>query len=420
MWLFNLREYLHSSLWFIPAMCVTGAIALAQLLVMLDKQGHPAWMERITFQGDAENARTFLTTISSSMITFTGLVFTITIVVLQLASQQFSPRVLRTFLRDRQSQLAMGVFVATFTYAIVVLRQIRSPAPGPEFVPNISITVGFLFVLLSLAVFVAYIHHISQSIRVGKITESISAETRATIADIYDHDFVRERVKPPTTDPSRVLNAPKAGVVTALDRDSLRDAATTADCVLEVVPAVGDFVPEGAPLIRIYGDPQIDDDIVHHVGIAQERTMEQDVAFGFRQLVDIAQKALSPAVNDPTTAVQAIDEMHDLLRRLVTRPFPIGQRFDSDGALRLMYPVMTWKGYVSLACAELRHYGATSIQVMRRMRAMLEDLREIAPGDRLRPIETELKLLDAAVERSWPDLEDRRAGLAADHQGVGD
>lgn len=189
--------------------------------------------------------------------------------------------------------------------------------------------------------------------------------------------------------------------------------------MLEIVPAVGDFVPQGGRLILSYGERPIDLTITRHVGLGQERTMEQDPAFGFRQLVDIAQKALSPAINDPTTAVQCVDAMHDLLRRLVSCPFPTGQRCDATGALRLLFPVVSWDAYVTLACLELRHYGGASIQVVRRLRAMLEDLRDLAPEDRLEPIERELKLLDAAVDRSWRDVEDRRAGAVADEQGVG-
>ena len=148
--------------------------------------------------------------------------------------------------------------------------------------------------------------------------------------------------------------------------------------------------------------------------------MAQAPPFGFRQLVDIAQKALSPAINDPTTAVQATDQMHDLLRRLVNRAFPSGQMFDDDGRFRLVFPVTTWDDYVRLACTELRHYGQGSVQVMRRMKAMLDDLHEIALSERLEPIEGELKLVDEAVERAWPDLEDRRFAATSDRQGMGD
>jgi len=414
---FWVRENIRTSLWFVPTVCVIASILLAVGLGQLDKRVDSGWIERFTFQGDADNARTMLTTISTSMITFTGLVFTITIVVLQLASQQLSPRVLRTFLRDRLSQLSLGVFVATFTYSMVVLRELR-PDQGGDYIPNISITVAFGLVLLSIGFFVAYIHHISQSIRIGNLAESIADETDAAIADIYDHDDVAA-MSEPSGDPVQVIHAPSRGVLAAMNRDALVDTARSADAIVKVLPAVGDFIPVGAPVLAVYRN-RIPEDSVEHLALSPERTMTQDPAFGFRQLVDIGQKALSPAVNDPTTAVQAIDLMHDLLRKLATRPFPRGQRCDDEGKLRLTFPVMTWDAYVHLACDELRHYGATSLQVMRRLRAMLEDIHSVAPADRRLVVEKQLGLLSAAIERNWADVEDRALGLVGDPQGIGD
>lgn len=416
--LFWLREHLRVSLWFVPTLCVLASILIATALIQVDARVHSGWIERLTFRGDAEHARTILTTISTSMITFTGLVFTITIVVLQLASQQLSPRLLRTFLRDRISQLALGVFVATFTYSMAVLREFR-PAEQGGFVPNISVTVGFGFVLLSIGFFVAYIHHISQAIRIGNLTEALANETDAAIEDIYDHDEPPERLPEPEGDPIQTIASEERGVLAAMDRDMLVEAARGSDSVVRVVPAVGDFIPRGSAVLEVYGNP-MPHEVTQHLALSPERTMAQDPAFGFRQLVDVAQKALSPAVNDPTTAVQSIDLMHDLLRTLATRPFPSGQRVDDDGELRLIFPVMTWEAYVHLACDELRHYGATSLQVMRRMRAMLEDLDSVAPDDRQPVVQKQLHLLDAAIQRNWPDVEDQHLGLIGDPQGLGD
>lgn len=418
---FWIRENLRTSLWFIPTVCVLLSILLAVVLGRLDARVDSGWLESFTFRGDADNARTFLTTIATSMITFTALVFTITIVVLQLASQQLSPRVLRAFLRDRLSQVSLGVFVATFTYSLVVLRELRPDAaqPGGQFVPNISITVGFALVLLSIAFFVAYIHHIAQSIRIGNLAELIAQETDDAIHDIYDHDEVASRVEAPHGPPDQVIVSKGRGVLAAVDRDGLVAVAAGEDAVVKVIPAVGDFVPRGAPVMEVYGTA-LSEDVAGFLALAPERTMAQDPAFGFRQLVDIAQKALSPAVNDPTTAVQAIDLVHDLLRRLATRPFPSGQRADNDGKVRLFFPVMTWDAYVHLACDELRHYGATSLQVMRRLRAMLEDVHHVAPAERKPVLEKQIGLLDTGIARTWADVEDQRLGAIADAQGLGD
>ncbi len=416
--LFWLRERTRTSLWFVPAACVLFSILLALLLGLVDRHVEAGWLNEVTFKGDADNAQTFLTTISTSMITFTGLVFTITIVVLQLASQQLSPRILRIFLRDRMSQLSLGVFVGTFTYSMFVLRGLR-PGEDMATVPNISITAGFGLVLLSIGFFVAYIHHISQSIRIGYLAEALALETDEAIAEIYDHPEPPEPVQTPSSPPVQVLTAGGRGVLAAMDRDSLVEVARRHGAVIKVLPALGDFVPSGSPVLQVFGE-RVPEDTKEHLALARERTMAQDPAFGFRQLVDIGQKALSPAVNDPTTAVQSIDVMHDLLRKLATLPFPHGQRSDADGELRLIFPVMTWEAYVHLACDELRHYGVGSLQVIRRLRGMLEDLLEVAPVKRRPVIEKQLTLLASALTREWPDVEERKLGSIGDAQGLGD
>lgn len=415
--LFYLREHLRSSLWFIPTLCVIGVVALAFALVRVDRRIGSDFL----FDAGADGARSVLSTISSSMITFTGLVFSITIVVLQLASQQFTPRVLRTFLRDRHSQLALGVFVATFTYALIILREVRSEeAPGGAFVPGLAVGVAFILVMLSLALFVDYIHHIAQSIRVGSITNSIGSETRDAISDIYDHEHTDKPLPLPAGKEIETVPSPRSGVVTGLDRDRLVSLAATTGSVVEIVEGIGDFVPRGAPLLRLHGgDVEPTSAFTDCVGLGAERTMQQDPAFGFRQLVDIAERSLSPAVNDPTTAVQCLDEIHDLLRSLARRAFPSGQRFDKDGNLRLAFPVMTWDGYVSLAFNEIRYYGRDSIQVHRRMRSVLLDLESAVDPGRLPPLRRQLRLLDAAAERHLVDEDDRAEAREADDQGLG-
>lgn len=414
---FDLRESIRGSLWFIPTLCVTGAVILAFVLMRIDASGFDA---EFLFGGGPEGARVVLSTISSSMITFTGLVFSITIVVLQLASQQYSPRVLRTFLRDRHSQFALGIFTATFTYALVVLREIRTAeASGGEFVPALAITAAFLFVLGSLFLFVDYIHHITQSIRVGNITHAIGVETREAISHIYDHEHVDEPVPLPTGE-TRSIPARRRGILQGLDRDELVELATRWDVIIEVVPAMGDFVPEGSTLMRVHGTGDIDEKALHDdVSLGRERTMWQDPAFGFRQLADIAEKSLSPAVNDPTTAVQCLDEMHDLLRRLATRPFPSGQRMDKSGRLRLVYPVTSWEGYVHLAFDELRFYGRESLQVHRRLHATIDDLLQVVPPERRAILRKQERLLEETAERSILDAEDRVSARGADEQGLG-
>jgi uncharacterized membrane protein len=187
------------------------------------------------------------------------------------------------------------------------------------------------------------------------------------------------------------------------------------------VPAVGDFVPGGAPLFQVFeAGVAVDDRLLRaSVVLGRERTVEQDPTYAFRILVDIAIKALSPAVNDPTTAVMALDQLHDLLRFVARRRLDVGEHRDPAGSPRLIVGLPTWEDYVSLAIDEIRQYGASSIQVARRMNAMFEDLIDVAPEERRRPLHEELRLLARAVERTFIDAEDRGRASVGDQQGLG-
>ena len=417
----HLRESLRLNLWFVPSLCVLGAIVLAVISARIDRSAGDGVVEFFSLEIDAESARSFLSALSSSMITLTALVFSITILVLQLASNQFSPRVLRTFLRDRHSQFSLGIFVATFTYSMLVLREVRgAEAPGGAHVPELSVTLAFGLVFLSLAAFVAYIHHVASSIRVSTIVDSIGDETRRLIREIYDHDRSIPARRPlPEGPPLAVIRAPREGVITLVDRDGLAHDAQQADCVLSVVHHIGDFVPYGGPLVEVHGASAPDASrVLSRIDLQGDRTMQQDPTFGFRQLVDIAERSLSPAVNDPTTAVEVLNQLHDLLRRIAARPFPTGQRLDREGTLRLIYPVVTWDAYVHLAVDEIRQYGATSLQVMRRLRGMLEDLMTVALDERKAVLEQELRDLEMSVERSFPSESDRQEARAGDGRPV--
>ena len=315
------------------------------------------------------------------MITFTGLVFSITIVVLQLTSSQFSPRVLRTFLRDRLTQFALGTFVATFVYAVTVLRTVTS-GDDTVFVPAISTTVALVLLLLSVGMFVAYIHHIA-TVDPGLVDhESDRGRDPSDAAQALPHRTGRAGAakSAPDLPVAAVLPAPRTGVVTHIDIDRLVTMARDAGVVLRTELGPGDFVAEGAPLIEVLGAGAVDAGavdagaVVGAITVSDDRTMQQDVAFGFRQLVDIAEKALSPGINDPTTAVQALDQLHDLLRRLATRSLRDGLYRDDRGAVRLVTPAETFAGYLDLALAEIDQYGADVLQVQRRIDVLLADV----------------------------------------------
>jgi uncharacterized membrane protein len=371
------QESVRSGFWAVPTGCVLLAVLLAIGLVQLDRGVEDGFS--YTFGAGPDGAREVLSAITTAMITFTGLVFSITVVVLVLTSSQFSPRVLRTFLRDRETQGALGVFVATFVYAVLVLRTVDS-GEDTRFVPAIATTVGLVLLLVSTAMFVAYINHIATSIQISSIIASISKETRQALERRFpsgtDSPADAGPVQPPDDLPSAVVPATSSGVVTTVDEHALVERAARAGVVLRTGVRVGDFVPEGAPLFEVLGDPHDLDlaGVTDSVGQGRTRTMQQDVAFGFRQLVDIAEKALSPGVNDPTTAVQALDALHDLLRRLATRPLRSGVHLDDDGAVRLVVPPDRLADYLALALDEVEQYGEDTLQVNRRVDLLLGDL----------------------------------------------
>jgi uncharacterized membrane protein len=383
----RVADVLRTAVWLVPAVCVAGAVGLAVVLIVVDADLRPSG-GALLFPGPPSGARSFLSAIVQAMISFTAVVFSITVVVLQLSSSQYSPRVLRRFLRDRLIQSALGVFVATFAYAMVVLRAVQggSGTSQATFVPRLAVTGAFALVLASVALFVAYIGHVVNMIRVATVIASIGADTRAVLAGrddgrACDHDSA--------AGPRRgAVPSPRPGVLVSLDHRRLASLAAEHGCVLRLAVRIGDYLPEGGDLFQIQGGPdrenQDQDDerewrtaLGHHIAFDTERTMEQDAAFGFRQLADIALQALSPAVNAPTTAAQVIDELHDLLRRLVTGP-PPGGCYHDDGELRLIVPQYDVAGYLRLAIEEIWHYGHDSPQIPGRLRRMLDDLHAVA------------------------------------------
>jgi uncharacterized membrane protein len=372
----QVRASLRNGFWAVPSACVAVAVLLSLALVRLDRSRSASLS--FTFGAGPDGAREVLSAITTAMITFTGLVFSITVVVLQLTSQQFSPRVLRTFLRDRLTQYALGVFTATFVYAVMVLRTVSSGDDDP-FVPAIATTFALVLLLLSVGVFVAYIHHIATAVQASSIIAAIGRETRHAL----DVRFPSGRGEapgvagaPPDAPPSLVLPAPKGGVLTTVDEAALVELARAAGVVLRTGARLGDYVPEGAPLLEVVGDPADLDvaSVLRAFEQGRDRTLQQDVGFGLRQLVDIAERALSPGINDPTTAVQCLDQLHDLLRRLATRPLRTGLHADSSGAVRLVMPPDRLEDHLALALDEIEQYGADALPVQRRIDALLVDL----------------------------------------------
>jgi uncharacterized membrane protein len=419
---YALRTYLGASLWFVPMVCVLIGVGLSFGTIALDHLSGGTAVPR-SLSGDSEAALAILSTVAVAMVTLTGLVLTITMVVVQLAMGQFTPRVLRTILRDRPSQFAIGVFVATFAHAMLVMREVRSPTNGDRegVVPGLAIVVAYVLILVSIMVLVLYVHHIGRALRVAALIDSVGDDARDLLEKLYPAGGVDGA--PPSLElppgPVQTISAIRHGVVVQIDVPSLVDVASDHEALLVMAPRVGDFVPEGAVLFSVFGSSVDADALRHAVVLGNERTLNRDLAYGFRMLVDVAVRSLSPSMGDPTSATQAVDRIHDLLRQLAVRPFPTGRHLDDEGVLRVVLPTLTWDGYVRLSVDEMRSYGRTSMQVLRRIEAMLHDLLDVAPPDRRPILEEELELIEGAVPAAFDDDADRRAAMTPDQQGIG-
>jgi len=399
-------------MWFWPLVCIGAGVALSVVSVAVDRAFDGTLIPR-ALTGGPDAALEILGTVAGSMVSLTALVLTVVLVVVQLAMGQFSPRIVATILQDKPSQFAIGTFVGTFAHAMLSLSQVRT-AEGEEFVPGVAIILAFILIIVSIMVLVLYVHHIGRKLRAGSLIEAVGEQIRAKLDELYPERLTDEQESP------GVLFARQSGVLLHIDHRHLVDLARRADVELEVLPALGDFVPAGAHLVRIKGQPRCDvaSEVLRRVSLDTERSFNQDLAYGPRLLVDICVRSLAEPF-DPTTAVQAIDRLHDFLRHLVNRRFPTGEYRDQTGTVRLVIKTVTWDDYVRLSFEEIRIAAAASVQVTRRLRACFGDLLQCAPEERRAPLERQLRLLDAEVDGHRTEGRDTAVWQQSDPQGIG-
>ena len=416
-------EYVRNSLWIVPFLCVSAAVAMGLTFPLIDE--HTTATIGISFGADA--ARSVLGAIAGGMITFTGFVFSILLLSVQFGSSQFSPRMLRRFLRDPSTKAALGIFMATFIYALTVLRVVGT-GTDQAFVPSNSISVAIVLLLVSMLMFLRLMSRTTQGLRVAAVLTELGRDALRLMDRVYPDpaaDGKPEEAGLPPLPGGPVRTAVyrgRPGVVQSADVASLVERAGQAGAVVELVPRFGDLIADGLALFLVHGDPAgaLDDEWLRStVATGDERTMRQDPAFAFRLLADISAKALSPGVNDPTTSVQALDQIELLLRQIAGRRLGPGIGRDSAGTVRFWYRAPSWEDYLSLAIDETRHYGEGSVQVMRRLRALLDNLRAAVPGYRRPAIDAELALLDSAAGRVFSDRGDQLSAAASDRQGLG-
>lgn len=386
-------DKLWNAFWVLPAACVLAALVLALVLpqIPLPDGGN------LIFAGGPAGARSLLSAITSAMISLTALTFSITMLAFVMSSRQFSPRVLRNFQRDRVVQLSLGVFIATFTYAMVVLRSVRGTTTSNGYVPQLAVAVAFTLVLGSVAMFVTYIARITNLLRSAGLVNRIRRETEAALEVSFPAESpggAPAAPAQPAGPPERRVCAPQPGVLVSVRTGNIVAQVAGSGGVAVVALLVGEFVPRGGTVFELHGDAArlADEDLLGTVSFANERSYEHDVAFGLRELVDIAERG-GLAAHDPTTAVQAIDMLHDLLRRIVTRPQPSGRFADSTGELRLVRPITDLDDALSVAVDELAHYADGDLRVPPRLHAMLTDLRSAALPEHQPLIDKRLRAL---------------------------
>lgn len=418
----RLQRFVRSSMWLLPIGCLVAGAVLAVGALAVDRLTNYQLVPP-SLTGTPSDAQTILSSFASALVSLTTLVLTVTLVAVQLAMGQFSPRIVGALLADRWSQLAIGLFGASFLVVVLTLREVRGSDTGT--VPGASMLLSYVLMLASIVVLILFVHHAGQGLRAAGLIDLVGDRSREFI--------VREHGEGPvgTGGPDEIVAA-QPGNVVRVDRRALVAAAREADCVLELVPVMGDFVAGGAALFRVHpgtgsagtvdrhaADRLRARDVRHHVLLGPERVHTEDLAYGFRKLVDIAVRSIAQPFNDPTTAVQALHRLHDLLRQIAARPLPAGEHRDEEGVVRLVERTVSWDGYVRLAFDEVRLAGASEPQVTRKMCSALADLKSVAPPDRQGPLDRQLRLLDAAVRRCHEDEEDVVAALTPDTEGIG-
>lgn len=406
---------LRGSLWFVPLLLlILGAVAalgFVQLDLHMGGQLYGRWP--VMLQAGPDSARQILSAIAGSMITVAGVVFSITIVALSLSANQYSPRVLRNFMRDRLNQTVLGVFVSVFVYSLLVLQSIRS---GQElFVPQLALWFGLLLVIVSIGFLIAFIHHTAASIQSSEIVARIAEETLEALGAAQRIANKGGSIFSECSDLTRLqwqgVPSWESGYVQDVDVRKLFDLACRQQFVLRVECPVGEFVVAGSPLVFVSGTVAPDKALVKKIqrlfGINSYRTIEQDPAFGVRQIVDIALKALSPGINDTTTAIHCVDYLGVILRaatHLTVSPEVHREQSEPRLVLRQHGP----EHLADIALHEIRQNARGNMAILLRLLRLLRQLREVSDNPQLRKhLRDHAFLVARAAERDVPEPADR-------------
>jgi uncharacterized membrane protein len=414
--IYRATSYLRSALWIIPFLSIVLVLVLAPLLRVLD-----AWLSwRLSGLSVAGAQALYQTTITLTL-SFVVFTFGSLLVAIQVAGGQLTPRIIATtLLRDNVVRYSVGLFVFTLVFAIMALNRLDKT------VYDIVSLLTALLAIACMATFLFLIDYAARLLRPVSILARVGNEGASVIRAVYPEPAsaapeVEMAFVPPQGRRRSVLHSGAAGVILAVDLDTLVSDARRADGIVELVPQVGDFVSTGEPLFELHGGAV---SIANHrlqsrVAFGPERTLEQDPLFAFRIIADVGLKALSPAINDPTTGVLALDQLNRLLRLVGRRRLRSDTVADREGTPRIIYRTPNWEDFVSVACTEIRACGASNVQIARRMRAMLDNLEATLPARRHAALEAERRRLDLAIASLYALAEDRELASIPDRQGLG-
>jgi uncharacterized membrane protein len=416
----QLWSNLRSSLWFQPALIVVVSIGFAIALIEADSAGSHRWLTRWPrmFGAGAEGARGMLSTIAGSMMAVVGVTFSMTLMTLALASSQYTSRILRNFMRSRVTQSVLGIFAGIFTYCLIVLRTIRGGDEG-VFVPSLAVFFGFVLALGGVGTLMFFIHHIASSIQASSIIASVAQET----IDAVDRLFPEKLGQGPCEDnDDHTLRLPaeqywwtvparQSGHIQNVDNASLLRLARDRKTIVRMERGIGQFVVRNTALASLALEDPPDQETIAALQaafrISRHRTVDQDIAFGIRQIVDIALKALSPSVNDTTTAVMCVDYLTAILARLAPRQIPPSRRYE-DGELRVIAIGPTFEGLLVESFDQIRNNARGNVAIMLRMLGAFQTLAGLIAGpNRRRAFVDQVQWVAEMAERTVESAHDR-------------
>jgi len=417
----QLWSILRSSFWFLPSLIVAGSIVLAVALIGVDFTGSEQWLARWPrlFGVGADGARGMLSTIAGSMMTVVGVTFSMVLMTLALASSQYTSRILRNFMSDRVTQIVLGVFAGIFTYCLIVLRTIRGGEDG-IFVPSLAISFSVVLAMGGIGVLIFFIHHISASIQAANIIASVADETMLVVDRLFPKKigdgWVADDEAYPTLPPLpeniwKAVPAKVNGYIQSVDNAALLRLACENKTIVRMEHAIGEFVVRGAALASLALEKPPEKEIIGALqtayGIDRHRTVSQDAAFGIRQIVDIALKALSPGINDTTTAVICVDYLSAILARLAPRQIPSSHRC-VEGELRVIAKGPNFESLLAHAFDQIRRSANGNVTILLRILEALQILAGLATGPcRRRALFEQMQQVAELAARSVDSAHDR-------------